>query len=107
MTIMPAISVAISKDGTIVIPEKLRKALNWVDGQSVVLRQTGEGILLEKPSNSPLRAKAKALVRQAKINTAIRADTLTADEARAHYDAAVTAIRKTLQAKRHKKSKSA
>ena len=99
----PVISVTISKDGKIAIPKKLRKALSLSNGQAVVLRQQGQKILIEKTSQSPLRARAEALVRQAKINAAKKALSLESDIVWAKYDAAAAELRKALRTNRTSK----
>lgn len=103
--VTPIISVTLSEDGKIAIPEKLRKALDLNDGQSVTLRRLGQTILIEKGARSHLRARAEALVRQAKANVAQEALFLDADRAWAQYDAAAVALRKALQGKRPPKQK--
>ena len=99
----PTVSVTISKEGKIVIPKKLRKALSLNYGQSVVLRQQGQGILIEKSGQSSLRTRAEALVRQAKTNAASQALSLKSDAAWAQYDVAASALREALRAKRTSK----
>ena len=101
----PTISATISKDGKIAIPKKLRKALKLNNGQPVVLRQLGEGLLIETAGGASARTKAEALVLQAKANAARKAITLDPDVVWAQYDVAAAALRKALRISRASKAK--
>lgn len=98
----PKTSVKISGDGSIVIPEKFRKALNLNNGQSVTLRQQGQGLLIENTEKVTLRARAEMLVRQAKHEAAHSASTMTEDEAWQEFNAAAQALRKALRTRKAK-----
>jgi AbrB family looped-hinge helix DNA binding protein len=101
----PTVSVTISKEGKIAIPKKLRKALSLNYGQSVVLRQQGRGILIEKSDQTSLRARAESLVREAKASAASKALSLKPDAVWAQYDAAASSLRKALRRKRTSRRK--
>lgn len=96
----PTISVTISKDGTIAIPKKLRKALNLTNGQSVVLRQSGQTIVVAKPEAESFRARAEALVTRAKAQATLEAANMTKDEAWEKFNQAAEALRKAARKKR-------
>ncbi len=91
---MPTTPVTIEKDGRIAIPKRFRKALNLSRDQTVVLRQVGEAILIEKAGASERRQRAEALVRQAKTEAARDVLTMTEAEAWAQFKAAADALRK-------------
>ncbi len=101
----PIMSATIFKDGKLTIPKKLRKALSLSDGQSVILRQTDQGILIESTSELSRGARAQALVRQAKLNVTREVGALDAQTAWAQYDAAAAALRKALRTHRPPKTK--
>lgn len=83
----------------------MRRALSLSDGQAVTLSATRRGILIETPKTASTRARAKALVRKAKLAVARKGLPASEVEAWAEYDEAATALRKALQAKRAKKVK--
>ncbi|MBM4424724.1 MAG: AbrB/MazE/SpoVT family DNA-binding domain-containing protein [Chloroflexi bacterium] len=91
---VPAVPVTIEKDGRITIPKRLRKALNLSQDQTIVLRQVGEAILIEKAGASERRQRAESLVRQAKVEAARDALTLTESESWMQFKAAANALRK-------------
>ncbi len=103
--VTPTVSVTISGDGKIVIPEKFRKSLGLNEGQSLTLRQLGQKILIEKGGRARLRVQAEALVRLSKANVAQEALPLDPDRAWVQYDAAAAALRKALQGERPPKRK--
>ncbi|MEK7809332.1 MAG: AbrB/MazE/SpoVT family DNA-binding domain-containing protein [Chloroflexota bacterium] len=89
----PTISIPISKDGAIIIPKKFRKALKITESEGVTLTQVKSGILIK----SAARLRAEAIIMQANENVARRAGAYTAESARAKYQAATEAIRKSLR----------
>lgn len=97
----PSISIPISKDGSIIIPKKFRKALKLSEGEGVTLTQIKQGILIK----SPARLRAEAIIKQANENVARRVGTYTAESARAKFQAATKAIRKSLREDQKRKSK--
>nr|MBI2904054.1 hypothetical protein [Chloroflexota bacterium] len=102
----PTISVTLSKDGTIAIPKKLRKALRLNNGQSLVLRQSGQTIVVEKKEASSARTRAEVLVRQAKIEAAQEALQMTESEAWERFESATEALRKALRARQPNRKRS-
>lgn len=91
---MPSVPVTIEKDGRIALPKRFRKALNLGRNQTIVLRQVGETILIEKVGASERRKRAESIVRQAKIEAARDALTMTEAEAWTQFKAAADALRK-------------
>jgi bifunctional DNA-binding transcriptional regulator/antitoxin component of YhaV-PrlF toxin-antitoxin module len=99
------VSVTLTEKGEIPVPEELRRALGLMPRQLLRLRQLDDRILVEKELTGPrtLRERAALIVREAKLQAARDAATMTPEEVWAAYDDAAKAVRKALAPKRKRK----
>jgi bifunctional DNA-binding transcriptional regulator/antitoxin component of YhaV-PrlF toxin-antitoxin module len=99
------VSVTLTEKGEIPVPENLRRAIGLAPRQTLRLRQLDDRILVEKELAGPkaLRERAALIVRQAKLQAARDAATMTSEEVWAAYDAAAKAVRKALAPRRKRK----
>ena len=96
------VSVKLTENGEIPVPEELRRALRLAPYQTVRLRQVDNRLLVEKEQAGPkkLRERAALIVKEAKLQAARDVAAMTSEEVWAAYDASAKAVRKALTSKR-------
>ncbi|MDW8325055.1 MAG: AbrB/MazE/SpoVT family DNA-binding domain-containing protein [Anaerolineales bacterium] len=100
-------SVMLTDNGGIPVPEDMRRALGLKPRQTVHLRQVDDRLLVEKsPAGAlNLRERAALIIKEARLQAAREASTMTAEEVWALYEAAAQAIGATLTSTTKRKSR--
>lgn len=102
-----ACSVTLTDNGEIPVPEEMRRALGLKPRQTVRLRQVDDRLLVEKGPAGPLalRERAALIIKEARLQAAREAATLTPEEVWAAYEAAAQAVGAALASNAKCKSK--
>lgn len=87
-------SVTLTDNGDIPVPEDMRRALGLAPRQTVRLRRVENRLVVEKGAGGPLtlRERAALLVKEARLQAAREAATMTSEEIWAAYEAAALAV---------------
>lgn len=75
----------IGRNGTLVIPAKMRRRLGLADGELVLIEETGEGLIIRPAVATPIEVYSPERKAEFLLNNAVDAD---------DYEAAREAVRK-------------
>lgn len=99
------VSVTLAENGSIPIPEDMRRALGLSPHQKLRLRRSENGLVVEFEPAEPasIRERAAQMVKEAKLQAAYDAAGMTADEVWSAYEAAAKAVRHSLTYQRKRR----